>query len=65
MLQKEQDLTAQDIVGCAREAYHFETGLLINFGADNLQFYRLFNPKKCKSLKVFTQIYGNKTHLLP
>ena len=28
------------------EAYNFETGLLINFGADNLQFYRLYNPKK-------------------
>jgi GxxExxY protein len=28
------------------EAYHFETGLLINFGAESLQFNRLFNTKK-------------------
>ena len=27
------------------EAYNFETGLLINFGAESLQFNRLFNPK--------------------
>jgi GxxExxY protein len=27
------------------ETYNFETGLLINFGAESLQFKRLFNPK--------------------
>jgi len=28
------------------ENYNFETGLLINFGAESLQFNRLFNLKK-------------------
>ncbi len=35
-------------------AYDFEIGLLINFGATNLQFKKVYNPKYSK--KVWTRI---------
>jgi len=34
------------------ETYNFETGLLINFGAESLQFNRLFNSKKMQVLST-------------
>ena len=32
-------------------AYDFEIGLLINFGAESLEYKRLFNPKKQHNVK--------------